>query len=109
MTDRIALNGGYSPGVIAAVIALHMDYYAPVWGFGVRFETKLAREMAEFHERLDPARDLFLAARNSEGAVLGSITIDGALADTERAHLRWFIVDRHAMGSGIGKTLMSRA
>ena len=109
MTDGIALHGGYRPGVIAAVIALHMDYYAPVWRFGVKFETKLAREMGEFHDRLDPARDLFLAAVNSEGAVLGSITIDGMLADTEGAHLRWFIVDQHVMGSGIGKTLMSEA
>lgn len=109
MTPGTTLSRGYGPGVIADVIRLHMDYYAPAWGFGAKFEAKLAREMGEFHERLDPARDLFLVARGAEGVVIGAITIDGISADAGGAHLRWFIVDRRATGLGIGKALMSRA
>lgn len=109
MTREVAVTTGYSPGVIADVIGLHMAYYAPAWGFGSQFEGKLAREMGEFHERLDPARDLFAVARDSAGVLVGSITIDGISAATVGAHLRWFIVDQRVAGSGIGGALMSSA
>ena len=108
MTASLSYNG-YRPGVIARAVALHMDYYAPLWGFGVQFEAKVAAEMGEFHARYDPCRDLFIAVFDDEGALLGTITIDGLSAAEEGAHLRWFIVAQTAQGSGLGKELMRRA
>lgn len=97
---------GYRPGLIASVIALHMAYYAPRWGFGASFESKLAREMGEFHSRYDPHRDLFLTAADEDDEIIGSITVDGIAAASEGAHLRWFIVNESMAGRGIGGDLM---
>jgi GNAT superfamily N-acetyltransferase len=100
---------GYRPGALAAVIGLHMDYYGPEWGFGRSFETKLATEMGAFLARYDTERDLFLAAYDGAGTVLGSVTVDAETADTEGAHLRWYIVAKHARGAGLGRTLLERS
>ncbi len=98
------LTRGYTPGIIAEMIALQMAYYGPAWRFGVRFEAGLAREIGAFVERYDPLRDLLLAARGPDGILLGTITVDGHEDD---AHLRWFIVGEGARGTGLGRTLMA--
>ena len=98
---------GYAPGVIAEVVRLHMEYYAPAWGFGAAFEAKLAQEIGAFHDRFDADRDLFLGAFDGRRQLLGTISIDGA--DADGAHLRWFIVAPRAQGRGLGAELMRRA
>ncbi|MBB4266462.1 GNAT family N-acetyltransferase [Roseospira visakhapatnamensis] len=107
--DGLVVAEGYVPGALAAVIGLHMDYYGPRWGFGLPFEAKVAGEMAAFLERLEPARDLFLVARDGDGRVLGSISVDGAVSGTEAAHLRWFIIGDACRGTGLGRRLLDQA
>lgn len=99
---------GYRPGALAGVVGLHMAYYAPVWNFGLAFETKVAAELAEFLRRMEPARDLFLGAYR-DGSLLGSIVVDVSQGGRRGAHLRWFVVGDAARGSGLGKRLMERA
>lgn len=78
---------GYRPGAIGRIVALHADYYHRHWSFGLFFEAKVARDLAEFLTRLDPARDgLWLALDGEE--IVGSIAIDGHDADAVGAHLR---------------------
>ncbi|WP_108125266.1 GNAT family N-acetyltransferase [Saccharospirillum mangrovi] len=105
----IRLSDQYHPGVLAQVIALHLDYYAPHWGFGRQFEAGVAAGMGEFFGRFDAQRDLFLAAYNDQDELVGSLTIDGQDAAGEGAHLRWFIVAESARGQGLGHQLMQRA
>ena len=107
MTEEIEI-GGWQPGVLGQVVALHGRYYARDWGFGPYFEAKVAAGMAAFLPRLDPARDLFLAARRG-GHLLGSMTIDGGESTANEAHLRWFITADSARGTGLGNRLMDRA
>ncbi len=98
----------YRPGALGRVTEMHGLYYARNWGFGLFFERKVAREMAEFLGRFDADRDgLWLAADGDR--VVGSVFIDGAEAATEGAHLRWFIVDDGYRGRGIGKILLRQA
>lgn len=99
---------GWRPGAIAQALALHMDYYAPGWGFGLQFESKLAFEMGEFHGRFDAARDLFLGAWAPDGTLVATISVDGIDAGGEGAHLRWFVASARARGKGIGGELMRR-
>ncbi len=99
---------GYRPGDLGAIVVLHARYYSVHWGFGLAFETKIATEMAEFLSRIDPARDLFLVARD-EGRVLGSVAIDASGGGPRGAHLRWFIVTDGARGAGLGGKLLARA
>ena len=99
---------GYRPGALAAVVALHARYYAGEWGFGRAFETKVAGEVAGFLDRADAHDDLFVTAWRGV-QLAGSVTIDATGGGRMGAHLRWFIVDDGARGSGLGRALMDRA
>ena len=100
--------GGYCPGAIGRVAEMHAAYYHRHWGFGLFFEAKVATELAEFLGRFDEERDGFWTVR-SGNRVEGSIAIDGLKAETEGAHLRWFIVSPEIQGGGWGRRLMSEA
>lgn len=100
---------GYRPGVIADIVGLHARYYSQQFGFGARFETLVARELADFVATHDPQQDLLLAATEGD-TLLGAIVIDHTVsAAREGAKLRWFIVDDAARGRGLGRALMERA
>ncbi|UCH20082.1 MAG: GNAT family N-acetyltransferase [Deltaproteobacteria bacterium] len=99
---------GYIPGAIGRITELHAAYYSRNWNFGLFFEAKVATEMSEFLSRFDEVRDGFwTTCRN--GRVEGGIAIDGIEADSEGAHLRWFILSSELRGSGFGKKLMKAA
>lgn len=104
MQDPIILDA-WGPGVIGGVAALHARFYAESHGFGAFFEAKVARELGDFLERLDPARgDLFRCAVDGQGRVLGSIALDAGDADAAGLwHLRWFILDAPLRGTGLGR------
>ena len=104
----VSIHRGYRPGCIGRVAELHAAYYHPLVGFGLFFESKVARELAEFCERYVEERDgLWLAVR--DGRVEGSIALDGSRAGTEGAHLRWFIASDAVRGTGVGTALLSEA
>ena len=102
------IETGYRPGVLGAMVGLHMAYYARHWGFGAGFEAKLAAESGAFLDRYDARRDLIASAWDGE-ACLGTIFVDGSGIDGPGAHLRWFIVGDRARGTGLGRALMARA
>lgn len=105
---RVSVEKGYMPGCIGRICELHARYYSKLVGFGLAFESKVARELAEFCTRCDDQRDgLWLAICN--GQVHGSIAIDGVHADGEGAHLRWFITSDEIRGLGAGKDLIHAA
>ncbi|HSR11069.1 MAG TPA: GNAT family N-acetyltransferase [Thermodesulfobacteriota bacterium] len=106
--NPIEIIQGYVPGSIGRVTELHGTYYAKQWGFGQFFEAKVASELAGFLGRYDERREGFwLACEN--GRVEGAIAIDGIHAETEGAHLRWFIVSDALRGTGIGSRLIRTA
>ena len=87
---------------------MHALYYAREWGFGPFFESKVAREVGEFALSLPRADSQIWHARR-DGRVVGAIAIDGHAASKAGAHLRWFILDDSARGSGIGARLLDAA
>ena len=99
---------GYVPGAIGRVTELHAGYYSEAWDFGLYFEAKVAAELSAFLRRFDPARDGFWTAIRG-GRVEGSLAIDGAKAETEGAHLRWFILSDALRAQGVGNRLMQEA
>ena len=105
---RVSVEKGYRPGCIGRICELHARFYSKLVGFGLPFESKVARELAEFCTRYDGQRDgLWLAIY--DGQVHGSIAIDGVHADGEGAHLRWFITSDEIRGGGTGTALLSAA
>ena len=104
----VTIEKGYIPGCIGRVTELHARYYSRLVGFGLLFEAKVARDMAEFCSRYDEERDgLWLA--NLDERVHGSILIDGLHGKDKGAHLRWFIVSDEIRGSGVGNALINTA
>ena len=99
---------GYVPGAIGRITELHATYYARNWDFGLFFESKVASELSEFLRRFDPERDGFWTASQTD-CIEGSIAIDGTKAETEGAHLRWFIASDVIRGRGAGNHLMEEA
>ena len=98
----------YVPGAIGRITELHGTYYQQHTGFGLYFESKVACELSEFLRLYDSDRDgIWLALYR--GRIEGSIVIDGVEADTEGAHLRWFIVSDSLRGNGAGNKLITTA
>jgi GNAT superfamily N-acetyltransferase len=107
-TLDVSLHKGYLPGCIGRVTEMHARFYSAHAGFGVYFESRVAQELAAFCERYKEGCDgLWLAL--VDGQIEGAIAIDGLHADTEGAHLRWFITSDRLRGSGIGARLLAGA
>jgi GNAT superfamily N-acetyltransferase len=100
--------GGYCPGAIGRVTEMHAEYYHRHWGFGLFFEARVAKELAEFLCRFEKGRDGFWTLSSGE-RVEGAIAIDGLKAASDGAHLRWFIVSSELKGSGWGRRLITEA
>ncbi len=99
---------GYVPGLVGRVTQLHAIYYAREWRFGAYFETRVAREMAQFIDRYDGQYDQIWSVL-VDGNIEASITIDAADACANGAHLRWFIASDGVRGTGCGKQLIEAA
>lgn len=103
-----ALHKGYIPGAIGRIVELHGTYYYRHSGFGVYFESKVAKGLAGFCDHFHEDRDgLWLAIAKEQ--IEGSIAIDGSHAATDGAHLRWFITSDAIRGTGAGNALLSTA
>lgn len=106
---NLTIQQGYVTGCIGRIAGLHADFYSRLVGFGVHFEARVARELANFCEQHQPGRDGLWLALDDDGSVHGSVVIDGAHAQTHGAHLRWFIASDATRGTGIGSQLLERA
>jgi GNAT superfamily N-acetyltransferase len=99
---------GYFPGVLGKITELHATYYHEHWGFDISFETQVGMELCEFMRRFRDETDGFWVAL-VDGRFAGAVAIDGSQTKEEGARLRWFIVEPHLQGLGIGRTLISSA
>jgi RimJ/RimL family protein N-acetyltransferase len=106
--SQIEIARGYMPGSLGRVVELHGRYYHEHWGFNLFFESKVAAEFAEFLKRYNESRDGFWTAW-ADGRVVGSVVIDGINAESEGAHLRWFIMSDDMQGRGAGNRLINIA
>ncbi|MHB2168786.1 GNAT family N-acetyltransferase [Alsobacter sp. R-9] len=106
----VALHRGWTPGLLGWIVAEHGRYYETHWRLGPVFEAKVAQGLGELVARLDPTRDLLLAALLDE-AVVGAIAVDGSgpEAATRGARIRYFILSDAARGRGVGRLLLGGA
>ncbi|MBN9669968.1 helix-turn-helix domain-containing GNAT family N-acetyltransferase [Roseibium aggregatum] len=99
---------GYQTGMIGDVAAMHARTHGVIVGMGPAFESVVSKAMAEFMQRIaNPVNNSWSVVEN--GAVIGSISIDGEDLGNGLAHLRWFILSEKLRGKGLGKKLISKA
>ncbi|KAG1702877.1 putative HTH-type DNA-binding domain-containing acetyltransferase YbfA [Nymphon striatum] len=108
MAGIVKIESGYRSKILGRVTTMHAKFYSLNYDFGMQFEIKVASEMAEFLRRIDgSANEIWAAVKDNR--IVGSISIDGEDIGNGIAHLRWFVMDDEARGTGVGRQLLEAA
>lgn len=92
------------PGDLGWVIKAHGELYAREFGWDTTFEALVARIVADYAERRDPARENAWVAE-AGGTRVGCVFCVDA-HDDDTAQLRILLVDPAARGHGVGARLV---
>jgi GNAT superfamily N-acetyltransferase len=91
---------------VETIVARHGAVYAQEHGFDRTFETYVAGPLMEAYRRGGPRGRIWVAEDDS-GRFLGCIAI--VAAGRAEAQLRWYLVEPHARGKGLGTRLLDEA
>ncbi|MBX9467159.1 MAG: helix-turn-helix domain-containing GNAT family N-acetyltransferase [Rhizobium sp.] len=116
MPTMASVQSGWRPGLLGRCIEMHARHYSETSDFGRQFEAIVAGGLAEFATRLERPCNAIWAGLIDD-RIVGTIAIDGedlngtttSASGARLAHLRLFIVDPSARGSGLGKALLQEA
>lgn len=86
----------------------HAEVYLTEFGYLPVFEAYVAETIPPFLRAFDPKRDRLWIAE-SAGRRLGCVAIQHDPHRRGWAKLRWFLVEREARGTGLGRRLMDAA
>lgn len=95
---------GLRVGDAGWLIQRHAERYAEDEGFDASFEPLVARILAAFLERHDPARERGWIARAGDRRLGSIFCVEGPAPDT--AQLRLFYLEPEARGAGLGHRML---
>jgi len=98
----IAIRNELRPGDLGYLIHLHGKLYAAERGYGLGFETYVAKSLVEFMERHDPIMDRVWVCEH-EGRMIGFLL---AMDRGGVAQLRYFLIEPAYRGIGLGSRLI---
>jgi len=105
MPPDLSIRHELRSGDLGRIVSLHGEAYAPLAGFGLRFEAYVAQTIAEYVLDNDARGRIWLAEQ--DGRLIGCTAV--ALRDDNTSQIRWVVVDPAARGHGLGKELVGRA
>lgn len=96
----------FKPNEADYVIEVHMDFYGTNYGFDETFRSYVSDAINEFLKTFDEEKENIWIVEEG-GKPAGSIAI--VKVDDTTAQLRWFILEEHVRGIGLGRALMAKA
>lgn len=100
--DDISIRNDLRPGDIGYVIYLHGALYGKEYGYGVQFESYVAKGLCEFYEKYDPTRNRVWVCEHNHRMMGFLLLMDRG----ESAQLRYFLIEPEYRGIGLGWKLL---
>jgi GNAT superfamily N-acetyltransferase len=101
--DDISIRTELRPGDIGYVTYMHGALYHKEYNYGLQFESYVAKGLCEFYEKYDPERNRVWACEHHDRMIGFLLLMDRG----EAAQLRYFLIEPHYRGIGLGSKLMS--
>ncbi len=101
--EDISIRTELRPGDIGYAIYMHGELYGREYGYGIQFETYVAKGLCEFYEKYDPARNRVWICEHNNRMIGFLLLMDRGNA----AQLRYFLIQPEYRGIGLGSKLMS--
>ncbi|WP_320174742.1 helix-turn-helix domain-containing GNAT family N-acetyltransferase [Maridesulfovibrio sp.] len=96
----------HKSGDIGIIAYKHAAFYSERYGFDVTFDAYVASALSEFVLNYNSGKEYLWVVEEGTTPVAFIAIV---MVDDEVAQLRWFLVDPHLRGNGIGKKLLSEA
>jgi len=100
--DDISIRTQLKPGDIGYVIYLHGALYSKEYGYGIQFESYVAKGLCEFHEKYNPERNRVWVCEH-DGRMIGFLLL---MDRGKAAQLRYFLIEPEYRGIGLGAKLL---
>ena len=101
--DEISIRCELRPGDIGYVTYLHGSVYHKEYGYGLQFESYVAKGLCEFYEKYNPHRNRIWACEHNDRLVGFLLLMDRG----DAAQLRYFLIEPDYRGIGLGSKLMN--
>lgn len=101
--DDISIRTQLKPGDIGYAIYLHGVLYGKEYGYGIQFESYVAKGLCEFYEKYDPERNRVWVCEH-DGRMIGFLLL---MDRGKAAQLRYFLIEPEYRGVGLGSKLLS--
>jgi GNAT superfamily N-acetyltransferase len=101
--DEISIRTDLRPGDIGYVTYMHGALYSREYGYGLQFESYVAKGLCEFHEKYNPGRNCIWACEHNDRMMGFLLLMDRGTA----AQLRYFLIEPDYRGIGLGAKLLN--
>ena len=100
--DSITIRTKLQPGDIGYVTYMHGALYHREYGYGLEFESYVAKGLCEFYEKYNPERSRIWACEHADRMIGFMLLMDRGTA----AQLRYFLIEPEYRGIGLGAKLL---
>jgi GNAT superfamily N-acetyltransferase len=101
--DDISIRTELRPGDIGYIVYLHGALYGKEYGYGIQFESYVAKGLCEFYEKYNPQRNRIWACEHNNRMIGFLLLMDRGKA----AQLRYFLIAPEYRGIGLGSKLLN--